>query len=120
MFKLAETEAEKQRELRVEAESRRSRIFKPIRAGEQQTGRGRRPLNPFQEKIDFREVLGQLRPTSAPVPLTASMKSIAKVADEGSRGSSSGIPAAPAANGSNGTSNGTTKPAAVLNPSPRP
>lgn len=50
----------------MDAESRRSRVFRAIRAGETNDDRAKRlgrPLNAFEEKIDYGQVLGQLRKT---------------------------------------------------------
>lgn len=62
----AEEEAAKLRQLLMDAESRRSRVFRAIRAGETNDDRAKRlgrPLNAFEEKIDYGQVLGQLRKT---------------------------------------------------------
>ena len=64
--KAAEEEATKLRQLLQEAESRRSRVFRAIRAGETNEDRARRlgrPLNAFEEKLDYGQILGQLRKT---------------------------------------------------------
>jgi chromosome segregation ATPase len=56
----------KLKQLLAEADSRRSRVFRAIRAGETNEDRAKRlgrPLNAFEEKLDYGAILGQLRKT---------------------------------------------------------
>lgn len=101
-------EVERERQMRIDAESRRSRVFKPIRAGSEAL-RLKRPLTPFEEKIDFMQVRSLLRRTSL------------IGVEPGSRASVSGIPPTPTTTTTSTTT--TTQEAAngsAASVSPRP